>query len=185
MSEQQPTAAGKVANKAKEIIVEDSKQVSALVQDAIYSKSYLYPIKVSSKQIPLFDTQTNDRQGIIYFLSHRSLWKPLASKLLPTITTGVGVTALMFIFTYVPQAAVLTLVNGPLSVVTTILLVLSESATLTNALTRGLFLEEAILETFDGVSTSRISLNTPKMLIRTPRPSLHEVTSIWSHKAVK
>jgi len=38
-------------------------------------------------------------------------------------------------------------------VVSTILLVLSESATLTNALTRGLFLEEAILETFDGVST--------------------------------
>jgi len=59
----------------------------------------------------------------------------------------------MFIFTYLPQAAILTLVNGPLAVVSTILLVLSESATLTNALTRGLFLEEAILETFDGVST--------------------------------
>jgi hypothetical protein len=58
----------------------------------------------------------------------------------------------MFIFTYVPQAAILSLVNGPLAVVTTILLVLSESATVTNALTRGLFLEEAILETFDGVS---------------------------------
>jgi hypothetical protein len=58
----------------------------------------------------------------------------------------------MFIFTYVPQAAILSLVNGPLAVVTTILLVLSESATVTNVLTRGLFLEEAILETFDGVS---------------------------------
>jgi hypothetical protein len=43
---QQPTTAGKVANKAKAIIIEDSQKASALVKDAVYSRAYLYPIKV-------------------------------------------------------------------------------------------------------------------------------------------
>lgn len=59
----------------------------------------------------------------MYFCSHRSLWKPLLNKLLPTASLGLGVTALMFAFTYVPQAAVLAVFNGPLAIFTTILLV--------------------------------------------------------------
>lgn len=31
-------------------------------------------------------------QGIFYFVSHRDLWKPLLSKLAPTLTMGLGIT---------------------------------------------------------------------------------------------
>lgn len=67
--------------------------------------------------------ETNNVKGIAYFFTHRSLWKPLGSKLLPTISLGLGVTVFMFAVTYVPQAAVLTIFNGPLAILTTILLV--------------------------------------------------------------
>jgi hypothetical protein len=58
----------------------------------------------------------------------------------------------MFLFTYLPQVAVLTLVNGPLAVVSTIALVLSESATVTNVIARTFFIDDAYVDTFDAVS---------------------------------
>jgi hypothetical protein len=57
----------------------------------------------------------------------------------------------MFIFTYLPQAAVLAIFNGPLAVFSTIMLVLSESSTVTNLVTRSFFIQDALLDTFDGV----------------------------------
>ena len=44
----------------------------------------------------------------------------------------------------------MTLFNGPLAVLTTILLVLSESSTIANIVSRALFIEEALVDTFDG-----------------------------------
>jgi hypothetical protein len=82
---------------------------------------------------------------------HRELWKPLKEKLAPTISTAFGITTIMFLFTYLPQVAVLTFVNGPFAIVSTILLVLSESATLSNIISRGFFIEDALMDTFDGV----------------------------------
>ena len=79
-----------MSDKVKEVAVEEYQQARALTRDAVRSGAYLYPLK-----------------GIAYFLSHRSLWKPLAQKLLPTASLGLGVTAFMFAVTYVPQAAVL------------------------------------------------------------------------------
>lgn len=98
---------------------------------------------------------TNNAQGIHYFLTHRALWKPLASKLLPTVSLGVGVTAAMFALTYVPQAAVLTLFNGPLAILTTVLLVLSESSTLISVLSKNFLIDDALLDTFDGTLLAR------------------------------
>lgn len=83
------------------------------------------------------------------------------SKLAPTITTAVGVTTAMFVLTYVPQAAALAIFNGPLAFVSTIMLVLSESSTLTNVITKTFFIEDALLDTFDGVSPLPIPLNHP------------------------
>lgn len=42
-------------------------------------------------------------KGVVYFLTHRALWKPLLKKLVPTMTLSVGVVAFMFIFAYLPQ----------------------------------------------------------------------------------
>lgn len=79
----------------------------------------------------------------------------MANKLLPTISLGVGVTAFMFVVTYVPQAAVLTIFNGPLAIVTTVLLVLSESATIFSVLSKNFLIDEALIDTFDGTLLAR------------------------------
>ena len=95
------------------------------------------------------------RQGIFYFVSHKSLWKPLLSKIIPTMTLSVAVIAFMFIFTYLPQLAVLVFVNGPLAAFTTILLTLSESSTLINILSRTFLIQDALVDTFDGTLVSK------------------------------
>jgi hypothetical protein len=60
----------------------------------------------------------------------------------------------MFFFTYLPQLSVLVFVNGPLAVFTTVLLVLSESSTLINVISRTYLLQDAILDTYDGTLIS-------------------------------
>jgi hypothetical protein len=88
----------------------------------------------------------------VYYFTHRELWQPLASKLLPTIGLGLSVFASMFFFTYLPQAAVLAIFNGPLAAVSAALLVLSESSTIFNVMARALLVEDSLIDTFDGVS---------------------------------
>lgn len=56
----------------------------------------------------------------------------------------------MFLVTYLPQLAVLVFTSGPIAAVTTILLVLSESSTLTMVLSKALLIEDALIDTFDG-----------------------------------
>jgi len=128
--------------RVKEVAQEDAQRIKAVALQAIKSKAYLYPFK-----------------GILYYASHRDLWRPLMTKLVPTITTGVSVTTAMFIFAYVPQAAILTVFNGPLAIVTTIMLVLSESSTITNLLTRTFFIQDALLDTFDGTLVEKNQAN--------------------------
>lgn len=65
----------------------------------------------------------------------------------------------MFVFTYVPQFAVLVLFNGPLAVFTTVLLILNESSTIINMISRTYLLQDAILDTFDGTLVARGSDN--------------------------
>lgn len=127
--------AKKIAKMAQDIAAKDAAEVTGSIQNAVKGYSYTYPIK-----------------GIYYFLRHKELSKPLRDKLAPLITTGVGVTTMMFLFTYLPQAALLTVFSGPLAVISTIFLVLSESATITNVLSKGFFIEDALINTFDGVS---------------------------------
>ncbi|TGZ81260.1 hypothetical protein EX30DRAFT_331256 [Ascodesmis nigricans] len=112
----------------------EAKGIRALADASLRSKTYLYPI-----------------QGIIYFLRHRSLWKPLTSKLAPMAGLSVGVIATMFAFTYVPQSILLTFVNGPLAFISTIALVLSESAAIITALSRNFIVDDALTDVFDGV----------------------------------
>ena len=65
-------------------------------KQAISSRSYIYP--------PL---------GILYFARHPSLWPPVLSRILPCLALNVGVLVPMFLFTYIPQAAVLSFTDGP------------------------------------------------------------------------
>ena len=71
------------------------------------------------------------------------------------MTLGLGITTFMFAFTYVPQVAVLFFTSGPLAALTTVLLVLSESSTLTMLLSKALLIEDALIDTFDGTLVAR------------------------------
>ena len=71
------------------------------------------------------------------------------------MTLSAGVIAFMFIFTYLPQLAVLVFVNGPLAAFTTILLTLSESSTIINLLSRTFLIQDALVDTFDAVLIAR------------------------------
>lgn len=61
----------------------------------------------------------------------------------------------MFFFTYVPQAAVLAFTSGPMAPFSAALLVLSESSTILNALSRSFLLQDALVDTFDGTLVAR------------------------------
>jgi len=124
--------------KAKEVAVEDLTRAKDLATSAAKSGAYLYPIK-----------------GIFYFFTHRALWKPLLSKLAPATLLSLGVVAFMFVFAYLPQLAVLVFVNGPLAAFTTILLTLSESSTLITLLSKNFLIQDALVDTFDGVLVAR------------------------------
>ncbi|KAK3383552.1 hypothetical protein B0T24DRAFT_673410 [Lasiosphaeria ovina] len=129
-----------VQSKAQEVAKEDYDRARVLINDAAKSRSYLYPIK-----------------GIFYFATHRALWKPLLSKLGPTVALSVGVVTSMFFLTYLPQLAVLVFVNGPLAVLTTVLLILNESSVIINIVSKNFMLQDALLDTFDGTLLARDS----------------------------
>jgi hypothetical protein len=61
----------------------------------------------------------------------------------------------MLAFTYLPQLAILVFVNGPLAVFTTVVLILNETTTIVNMISKSFLLQESILDTFDGTLLSR------------------------------
>ncbi|EJD07451.1 uncharacterized protein FOMMEDRAFT_100704 [Fomitiporia mediterranea MF3/22] len=100
---------------------------------AFYSRSYLYP--------PL---------GVLYLARRPTLWPPVLSRLLPCLGLSVAVLVPMFIFTYIPQAAVLSFTDGPLAgPISAVVLVLSESSIIINTLARAFLLEQALYDVFD------------------------------------
>lgn len=61
----------------------------------------------------------------------------------------------MFLFTYVPQAAIMAFTSGPLAAISAAVLVLSESSTIFTMLSKNFLIEDALLDTFDGVLVSK------------------------------
>ena len=150
-----------VREKVKETVLQEVDRLGVLSKDAVRSGVYLYPVKV--RRTPnnpriILGPYPNDRlgfsllQGILYYLTHRHLWAPLLSQLVPMITLSVIVTVLMFTFVYLPQVAVLSVVNGPLAVVGAGMLVVSESSAVVLLVGRWAFVEGALVDTFDAVS---------------------------------
>jgi len=127
-----------VQSKAQEVAKEDFDKAKVLLSDAARSGSYLYPFR-----------------GIAYFFTHKALWKPFTSRIVPTLTLTAGTLGFMFFFTYLPQLAILVFVNGPLAPFTTALLILNESSTIVNLLSRNFLVQDALLDTFDGTLVSR------------------------------
>ncbi|KAK4693815.1 hypothetical protein P7C71_g3648, partial [Lecanoromycetidae sp. Uapishka_2] len=131
-----------MADKVKEVAIGEAERIKSQTVEAARSAAYLYPLK-----------------GIFYFVSHRDLWKPLTTKLAPTMTLGLGITTAMFAFTYLPQMAVMAFTSGPLAAISAALLVLSESSTLFTILSKTFLIEDALVDTFDGVLVTKNTTN--------------------------
>jgi hypothetical protein len=144
----------KMADKVKGVAAEEADRLKTLTTEAVKSKAYLYPIKVRSTCV-LMEEKLIHCQGIYYFAAHRDLWRPLTSRLASTLTLSVGVTTFMFVFAYLPQAAIMTFTNGPLAAITAAVLTLSESSTLVNLISRTFLIQDALIDTFDGTLVSR------------------------------
>lgn len=71
------------------------------------------------------------------------------------MTLGIGITTFMFVFTYLPQAAIMAFTSGPLAAISGALLVLSESSTLITILSKTFLIEDALTDTFDGALLSK------------------------------
>ncbi|PGH09869.1 hypothetical protein AJ79_05596 [Helicocarpus griseus UAMH5409] len=127
-----------MADRLKAILLREAKELKTLLSEAVQSGTYLYPF-----------------QGILYFLTHRPLWSPLLSQLLPTLSLSLAVTATLFFFTYLPQVALLAFTSGPLAPFSAILLILSESSTITTYLSRTLLLRDSLTDVFDGTLLAR------------------------------
>jgi len=127
-----------MADKIKETAKQELNNLQHAATEGVKSGAYVYPFR-----------------GILFFLTHKSLWKPLLKKLTPTLGLGLGVTSFMFFFTYLPQLAICFFTSGPLAAFTTILLVLSESSTLTMVLSKALLIEDSLIDTFDGTLIAR------------------------------
>ena len=96
----------------------------------------------------------------------------MISRIGATLSLGLGVTTAMFFFTYVPQLAILAFTSGPLAPISAALLVLSESSTLINTLSRVFLVDEALVDTFDGtlISCGEENLVADGRHIRHSRP---------------
>lgn len=81
------------------------------------------------------------------------------SKLLPAVGLGVAITISMFVFTYLPQMAVMAFTSGPLAAVTAAFVVLSESNTLFTILSKNFLIDDALVDTFDGALVSKDTTN--------------------------
>ncbi|WPG98965.1 Hypothetical protein R9X50_00176700 [Acrodontium crateriforme] len=133
-NQKKPDMTEKLAKAAKDEV----KHVASLAEEGAKSGAYIYPFK-----------------GIYYLATHKDLYKPLFKRLTPTLTLGAGVTTFMFLFTYLPQVAVMVFTSGPIAALTGALLVLSESSTLTMVLSKALLIEDNLIDTFDGTLVSQ------------------------------
>ena len=127
-----PSQTKQKLNDVTDLARERALHAAAISKEAAVSQAYLYP--------PL---------GALYLLYHPSLWPPLLKRLLPCFALSVGVIAAMFLFTYVPQAAVMSIMNGPVGPINAAALVLSESSTIINLLARSFILQGALVDIFD------------------------------------
>jgi len=127
-TQQEPLA--RHANEVKDM----AKEAANIGAQAVVSGVYFYPI-----------------EGIYHLIRHPYLWKPLVGPLTLGVLTSLVVTSALFFWTYIPQAAFLTLSNGPFGFIAAVPVVLGESATITLFIARMLWLAPALDNTFDAV----------------------------------
>ncbi|MCJ1378016.1 hypothetical protein MMC17_001112 [Xylographa soralifera] len=97
-----------------------------------WSASWLYPLK-----------------GIYYFFTHPFLYPLLRARLIPCILLSVFVLTNLFLWTYLPQVALLAIFHGPLAWVNAAFLVLGEGAAIVALIFEAFFVDETLVDVFD------------------------------------
>jgi uncharacterized protein involved in cysteine biosynthesis len=90
-------------------------------------------------------------QGFIYFVSHKAFWPLFKARLLPILLLTTFILANLFIWTYLPQVAFLAIFHGPGAWLNATFLVLGEGAAITALLFEAVFVDETLVDVFDGV----------------------------------
>ncbi|ESK96821.1 hypothetical protein Moror_6617 [Moniliophthora roreri MCA 2997] len=108
--------------------------LSSTAREALLSGTWIYPV-----------------QGLLYFIAHPSLYHSVAPVLGKSILVSLGITAGMFVFTYLPQVAFCAIFSGPLAFLPAAVMVLGESYVLISLVTKIFFLEAAKDKIFDAV----------------------------------
>ena len=90
-------------------------------------------------------------QGIIYFCAHPFLYPLLRARLIPCFLLSLFVLFSLFLWTYLPQVALLALFHGPLAWVNAAFLVLGEGAAIIALLFEAFLVDETLVDVFDAV----------------------------------
>lgn len=90
-------------------------------------------------------------QGIYYFTAHPFLYPLLRARLLPCTLLSIFVLVNLFLWTYLPQVAILAIFHGPLAWVNGAFLVLGEGAVIIALLFEVFFVDETLVDVFDAV----------------------------------
>lgn len=101
---------------------------------AVSHSSWLYPLK-----------------GIYYFCAHPFLWPLLRARLLPSALLSLFVLTNLFLWTYLPQVALLAVFHGHLAWLNATFLVLGEGAAIVSLLFEAFFVDETLVDVFDAV----------------------------------
>ncbi|KAJ3281140.1 hypothetical protein HK104_000178 [Borealophlyctis nickersoniae] len=96
--------------------------------------AYMYPVK-----------------GIVYMAQTRDIWKPILSSLLFLGGASLVVLIALFIFTYVPQLAILAFVTGPFAPLVAFFLVLAEAWLVVSVLAKIGWMDPLQDDLFDAV----------------------------------
>lgn len=113
-------------DKILSILTETLAEASVILRDVVISGAWWYPL-----------------HGVLYFISHPSLYRSVAPTLGKALVTSVGITGGMFFFTYLPQVAFCALFSGPFALATAALMVLGESYALITVVSKAFFLGQA------------------------------------------
>ncbi|CAF9933921.1 hypothetical protein IMSHALPRED_009523 [Imshaugia aleurites] len=100
---------------------------------AVSHASWLYPLK-----------------GICYFC-HPFLWPLLRARLIPSALLSLFVLTNLFLWTYLPQVALLAIFHGRLAWLNATFLVLGEGAAIVSLLFEAFFVDETLVDVFDAV----------------------------------
>ncbi|KAL0578419.1 hypothetical protein V5O48_003569 [Marasmius crinis-equi] len=109
-------------------------EILKTTSDAFTSGTWMYPV-----------------YGIVYLGSHPSLYSSVAPIAGKCVLVSLGITAGMFVFTYIPQLAFCALFSGPLAFIPAAVMVLGEAYVLSSLVTKMFFLGPAQDKIFDAV----------------------------------